>query len=274
MSVGFPARLSLFGAGKMGIAMLEGWLERGLPPGAVSVIEQAPSDRLKSLQAARGFALNPDLSSAKGAGVLVLAIKPQSLDAAAADLAFIAEEKTLVISILAGKTIANLQARMPAAKAFVRAMPNTPAAVGRGISGVAASPGVSAAQRHQTEQLLTAIGEVEWMADEGLIDAVTAVSGSGPAYVFYLVECLARAGAAAGLPEDSARRLARATIEGAGELLYQDSQTAPSTLRENVTSPGGTTAAALAVLMAGDGMQPLMTKAVAAAKRRGAELSG
>ena len=274
MSAAFPSRIVLFGAGKMGGAMLEGWLERGLPPDAVDVIEQYPSERIKALQARNGLRLNPELSAARAPEILILAIKPQSLDAAAADLAFLAQAGTLVISILAGKTIADLKARMPEAMAFIRAMPNTPAAVGRGITGAAVSTGVSAGQKQQAEQLLSAVGAVEWAADEALIDAVTAVSGSGPAYVFYLTECLARAGAAAGLPADMAMRLARATVEGAGELMYQDSETPPATLRENVTSPGGTTAAALEVLMAEGGLDPLMREAVAAAKRRAEELSG
>ena len=274
MSAAFPSRIVLFGAGKMGGAMLEGWLERGLPPDAVDVIEQYPSERIKALQARNGLRLNPELSAARAPEILILAIKPQSLDAAAADLAFLAQAGTLVISILAGKTIADLKARMPEAMAFIRAMPNTPAAVGRGITGAAVSSGVSAGQKQQAEQLLSAVGAVEWAADEALIDAVTAVSGSGPAYVFYLTECLARAGAAAGLPADMAMRLARATVEGAGELMYQDSETPPATLRENVTSPGGTTAAALEVLMAEGGLDPLMREAVAAAKRRAEELSG
>ena len=274
MTAAYPSPLVLFGAGKMGSAMLEGWLERGMPPQSIAVIEPFPSEKLRGLQAQRGFGLNPGLSSIRAPAVLVIAIKPQSLDAAAADLAFLATGSTLTISILAGKTIADLKARLPAARAFIRAMPNTPAAVGRGITGLAASPGVSAEQKQQTEQLLSAVGSVEWVADETLIDAVTAVSGSGPAYVFYLTECLARAGTAAGLPADVAQRLARATVEGAGELMYQDSETAPAVLRENVTSPGGTTAAALEVLMAAGGLDRLMREAVAAAKRRSGELSG
>jgi pyrroline-5-carboxylate reductase len=178
------------------------------------------------------------------------------------------------LSILAGKTIGDLRGRMPRARAAVRAMPNLPASIGRGATGAAASPEVSDAQRAMADTLLRAVGIVEWLPSEDLIDAVTAVSGSGPAYVFHLAECLAEAGVAAGLPPDLARRLARATVTGAGELLFQ-SDLAPETLRQNVTSPGGTTAAALEVLMGpSGGMKPLLREAVAAAKRRAEELAG
>jgi pyrroline-5-carboxylate reductase len=164
--------------------------------------------------------------------------------------------------------------RIPSARAVVRAMPNTPAAVGRGITGAYASPAVDEAQKAAAHALLSSVGQVEWVADEGLIDAVTALSGSGPAYVFLLVECMAAAGAAAGLPAETAMRLARATVEGSGELLHREAQTAADQLRRNVTSPGGTTAAALEVLMGPNGLAPLMDRAIAAAKRRAQELSG
>jgi pyrroline-5-carboxylate reductase len=178
-----------------------------------------------------------------------------------------------VVSILAGKRIGDLQARLPDASAIVRAMPNLPASVQRGVTGAAASPQVSKEQREIAHALLSGVGKVEWVETEDLIDAVTAVSGSGPAYVFHLTECLARAAEAEGLPPDLAARLARATVEGAGELMHR-SDLAPGALRENVTSPGGTTAAALSVLMAEDGLEALMRRAVAAARRRAAELSG
>ena len=214
---------------------------------------------MKALCVATGVTLN---GAPQQSDVVVLATKPQMLDSAAATLVPLVGPKSLVISILAGKTIANLQARLPHTQALVRAMPNTPAAVGRGITGVFATDAVGA------------IGRVEWVESEDQIDMVTAVSGSGPAYVFYLAECLAKAGEAAGLPAELAARLARATVEGAGELMFQEPQTVPSQLRINVTSPGGTTAAALEVLMADAGLAALMARAVAAAKRRAAELSG
>ena len=268
----FPSSTLLFGAGKMGGAMLEGWLAQGLPPASLTVIDPMPADALKALAAKHGFALNP--AAPKGPfAVIVLAIKPQMLEAAAPQLKGLYDASTLLVSVLAGKTMADLTGRLPGLAAVVRAMPNLPASVGRGVTGAAASASVSKDQRRLADTLLKGIGRVEWVEGENLIDAVTAVSGSGPAYVFHLVECLAAAGVAEGLPRPVAERLARATIEGAGELLFQ-SELSPETLRQNVTSPGGTTAAALTVLMAADGLQPLMTKAVAAARRRAEELSG
>ena len=267
-----PKTLALAGAGKMGGAMLAGWQALGLKGAGVCVIDPMPSPEMAALCAKGGFALNPAAPAAPE--VLVLAIKPQMLDAAAPALEALAGLDTLLISIIAGKTVANLRARFPRAGAIVRAMPNTPAAVGRGVTGAFASKGMTAAQKASADTLFAAIGGVVWVEDEGLIDAVTAVSGSGPAYVFYLTECLAEAGEAQGLPSDLAMRLARATVEGAGELMFRDAASAPAALRKNVTSPGGTTAAALEVLMAAGGLAPLMTRAVAAARRRAGELSG
>ncbi|MDQ4134731.1 MAG: pyrroline-5-carboxylate reductase [Pseudomonadota bacterium] len=268
-----PRTLVLVGAGKMGGAMLEGWLGVGLDPRGVTVIDPRVSDEMAELCRSKGIALSP-AEPAGSPDVLVLATKPQSLDDAAPGVDRILEPHTLVISILAGKTIGNLRARLPRARAVVRAMPNLPASIGRGATGAAASPEVSEEQRAVADTLLRCNGLVEWVGSEDLIDAVTAVSGSGPAYVFHLVECLAEAGVAAGLPADLAGRLARATIEGAGELLFR-SDLSPATLRQNVTSPGGTTAAALEVLMAErGGMRDLMREAVAAAKRRAEELAG
>jgi pyrroline-5-carboxylate reductase len=204
---------------------------------------------------------------------VVLAIKPQMLDAAAPALARLFGADSLLISILAGKTMANLGARLPA-RAIVRAMPNTPASIGRGITGAFASEATSPAQRAQADFLLGGVGAVEWVDSESLIDAVTAISGSGPAYVFHLVEALAQAGAALGLPDDLALRLARATVEGSGELLHLSPEITAEILRKNVTSPGGTTQAALDVLMAPEGLAALMARATAAAARRAGELSG
>ena len=264
----------LIGAGKMGFAMLQGWANLGLAGPNVVVLEPMPYPELTALCADRGIRLNPDENSLAEPQILVIAIKPQTLDAAAPRLAKLAGPDTLIVSILAGKSIGDLSARAPRAKAIVRAMPNTPAAIGRGVTGVAASPGVTEPQRALAQKLLSAVGSVEWVASEDLIDAVTAVSGSGSAYVFLLAECLAQAGEAAGLPADLAARLARATVEGAGELMYRSPETAPAQLRINVTSPGGTTQAALEVLMADNGMRPLMERAVAAANARAKTLSG
>ncbi len=269
-----PASITLVGAGKMGSAMLSGWLTMGMPGQAVTILEPFPHADLVATCTQYGIALNPPATALKPADVLILAIKPQMLDTAAPDLAPLVGSGTLIISILAGKRIADLAARLSGTSAFVRAMPNTPAAIGRGITGVAASASVTAPQRALTDALLGAVGAVEWLDSEALIDAVTAVSGSGPAYIFYLTETLAKAGEAAGLPADLAGRLARATVEGSGELMRLSPDLAPAKLRENVTSPGGTTAAALAVLMADNGLSPLMRDAVAAALRRAGELSG
>ncbi|ACL56361.1 pyrroline-5-carboxylate reductase [Methylobacterium nodulans] len=266
-----PASLVLVGAGKMGGAMLEGWLAGGLDGSRIAVVDPGASPDLTALCGRHGIALNPEGLTPPEA--LVLAIKPQGLEAASSAVAPLVGPDTLVVSVLAGKTVANLKARLPQARAVVRAMPNLPASIGRGATGAAASPETSERQRRMADALLSGIGLVEWLADESLIDAVTAVSGSGPAYVFLLAEALAEAGAAAGLPPDVAARLARQTVAGAGALLAE-SPLEPGILRQNVTSPGGTTAAALGVLMAAGGLPDLLRAAVAAAKSRSAELSG
>ena len=200
----------------------------------------------------------------------MIAVKPQSFREAGAALKSHVAPATLVVSIMAGTTIKSLQETVGGA--VVRAMPNTPAAIGRGITVAVADKGVSAAQRATADALLRATGAVEWVDDEKLMDAVTAVSGSGPAYIFLLAEELARAGVAAGLPEELAARLARETVAGSGELLHR-SDLAAAALRQNVTSPGGTTAAALEVLMGKDGLQQLMIRAIAAATARSKELA-
>ncbi len=258
----------LAGAGKMGGAMLSGWLAQGLAPGRIAVIEPAPSPEISAL-AAKGIRLNPSPEQAGKADTLVIAVKPQSFRDAVPALKAFTDPSALVVSIMAGTTIASLQ---QVADAVVRAMPNTPAAIGRGITVAVAASKVSASQRAVADALLRAIGSVEWVDDEGLMDAVTAVSGSGPAYVFLLAEELARAGVAAGLPVALAAKLARETVAGSGELLHR-SELDASALRQNVTSPGGTTAAALEVLMGAQGLQELMTRAVAAATRRSKELA-
>lgn len=270
----WPQSLALVGAGKMGGAMLRGWIAGGLAPSSVTLIDPSPSPEIIDFAAGHGIAVNPPAASRLAPEVLVLAIKPQMLDAAAPGIVALAGAQTLVLSIIAGKTIANLAARLPQARAFVRAMPNTPAAVGRGVTGAAAGASVTAHQRELTQALLSAVGQFAWLPDEGAIDAVTALSGSGPAYVFALAEALADAGAALGLPPEIAMRFARATLEGAGELMFREPETPASRLRENVTSPGGTTAAALAVLQAPDGLAPLMRRALAAAHKRAGELAG
>jgi pyrroline-5-carboxylate reductase len=261
----------LVGAGKMGGALLEGWIGLGVDPAGVTVIEPQPSPQIAAL-AARGLHLNPAASSVR-ADAVVIAVKPQTAPEALAGIGGFVAPDAVVISIMAGRTLGFLADALPAGAAIVRAMPNTPAAIGRGITVAVPNARVTPAQRDLAHRLLAATGAVEWIDDEGLMDAVTAVSGSGPAYVFLLAESLARAGEKAGLPAGLAASLARATVSGAGELLNRSTLDV-ATLRHNVTSPGGTTAAALDVLMAADGLDPVMERAVAAATRRGRELGG
>jgi pyrroline-5-carboxylate reductase len=267
----FSGLLVLVGAGKMGGALLEGWLRLGLDPRKLAVVEPHPLSHIAAL-ASRGVDFNPNAETLRGANVAVIAVKPQTAAEALAALAPHLSSSVLVISIMAGRTLRFLSSALPRAAAMVRAMPNTPAAIGRGIT-VAVPRKIDAAQRDLAHRLLGATGAVEWVEDEALMDAVTAVSGSGPAYVFLLAEALAQAGVAAGLPPGLAEKLARETVAGSGELLHQ-SRADAAVLRENVTSPGGTTAAALAVLMRPNGLTRLMTEAIAAATARSRELAG
>ncbi len=268
-------RLLLVGCGKMGGAMLSGWIERGRAAGDVTVIEPsaaaaaAARDRhgVRVLATADGVAGDPPPA------VVVFAVKPQGLPEIAPAYASLAGGATVFLSIAAGRPSGFFESALGEAAAVVRSMPNTPAAVGRGITAAYANGKVGPAQRSLCQGLLEAVGEVVWLDDEALMDAVTAVSGSGPAYVFLLIESLTEAGVAEGLPRAIAARLARATVAGAGELVRQSGEEA-SQLRINVTSPGGTTEAALGVLMADDGLSALMGRAVEAAARRSRELAG
>ncbi|MGE0628245.1 MAG: pyrroline-5-carboxylate reductase [Hyphomicrobiaceae bacterium] len=274
MTLQLDGRLVLVGAGKMGGAMLSGWLARGLAPDSVIAVDPAPPSEVATVLATHGIrreAAVPALDTPPA--VIVIAIKPQMMDQVFPQVAKIAGPGTLVISIAAGRTIASFEKHLPAGVAVIRTMPNTPAAIGRGITVCVANALTSGTQRATCESLLAAVGDVGWVEDEALIDAVTAVSGSGPAYVFLLAECMTAAGVAAGLDPQLAARLARATVSGAGELMRLSGED-PAQLRTNVTSPGGTTAAALSVLMAGDGLQPLLTKAILAARDRGRDLAG
>ena len=264
--------LVLVGAGKMGSALLAGWLDGGLDPKAVIVVDPSPPKDSASLLAATGVPAHAVPPAGIEARVVVLAVKPQIMADALPRLRSLVGKDTTVLSIAAGTTLASLEAGLGPV-AIVRSIPNTPAQVGRGITAAVANPRVDAGGRALVDRLLWAVGEVVWVTDEAMIDAVTAVSGSGPAYVFLLTECLAEAAVELGLSPEIAARLARATVEGAAELMHR-SDLAPAELRRNVTSPGGTTAAALAILMAEDGMAALMKEAVAAARRRSEELSG
>jgi pyrroline-5-carboxylate reductase len=262
----------LIGAGNMGGAMALGWIKSGIAPSSIIAADPNPPEHIGSRLAEAGIGFVGAAPEGVTAGVLFVAVKPQVMaDVLPAYRSLIGPE-TVVISVAAGKKLAFLEEHLGEA-AMVRAMPNTPAMIGRGITGAFANAKVTPAQHKLVDAMLQVSGPVEWVETEALIDAVTAVSGSGPAYVFYLVECMAEAGCKIGLPADLAMRLARATVSGAGELLHQ-LPGAPSELRKNVTSPGGTTAAALAVLTADDAMQPLFDAAIEAARDRAEQLAG
>jgi pyrroline-5-carboxylate reductase len=273
MALALDGDLILAGAGNMGGAMLTGWLASGLDPKRIVVQDPSPAPKIAELLREHGIACEPVITPRSAPpAVILVAVKPQAMDDVFPSLAKLAGSGTVVLSIAAGKTIASFERHLAKGSAVVRSIPNTPAAVGRGITVATPNAHVTARQKDACDSLLRAIGDVAWVDDEALIDPVTAVSGSGPAYVFYLTECLAEAGVKAGLPQELAQRLARWTVAGSGELLFRSDQGA-DVLRKNVTSPNGTTFAALQVLMADTGLQPLMTDAIAAATRRSRELA-
>ena len=270
-AISLPSVL-LIGCGRMGGALLSGWLENDLAERYI-VVEPAVGARQQTLSPHVSFLASPDLlDAAVRPAAAVIAVKPQVMVETLQHYRALAKAGTLFLSIAAGRTLGFLASQLGAETALVRAMPNTPAAIGHGISVACANAKVDPAGRARAEALLAAVGEVAWIEDETLMDAVTAVSGSGPAYVFLLIECLSMAGVEAGLPEPLAEKLARATVAGAGELARVSPKSA-SQLREAVASPGGTTRAALDVLMAKDGLEPLLKKAVIAATRRSRELA-
>ena len=258
--------LVLLGCGKMGTALLTGWLSAGVPPGSVWVIEPNPTDWLKGTRVHLNQGIPPSPA------VALLAVKPQMMGEALPSLQALGNGSTLFVSIAAGTTIASFEDALGTRTPIVRTMPNTPAMVGRGITAICRNSHVTDADFALARDLMAAVGQVVELSGENQIDAVTAVSGSGPAYVFHLIETMAAAGEAEGLPADVAMQLARATVCGAGELAFQSSETAAQ-LRINVTSPGGTTAAALGVLMDPEaGFPNLLRRAVKAAADRGGEL--
>lgn len=262
--------LLLVGRGKMGGAMLDGWLSSGIAGGGVFVVDPmaAEQDGVTLCESA------DDLPEGLAPEVVVFAVKPQQMDAMLADYARFAGPDCLFVSVAAGKTIAYFEATLGTQAAIVRAMPNTPAAIGQGITVACPNANATDAQAAMAEALLRAVGEAVSVDDEAMMDAVTALSGGGPAYTFLLIETMAKAGKAAGLPEDLAARLALVTVAGAGQLALSG-DTPPATLRENVTSPGGTTLEALKVLMRdGDGLPDRMVEAIAAATNRSRELGG
>jgi pyrroline-5-carboxylate reductase len=262
------ASIFLVGAGRMGGALLRGWLTSGFEEHNLAVREPHPSREIATLLADLRIADAPR----NAPDVIVLAVKPQIMTQVLTEVAADIGPETAVLSIAAGRTIASIAGQVPQNTGVVRAMPNLPAEAGRGIAALCANASVTPNQRDLCESLLRAVGEVVWIDDESLMDAITAVSGSGPAYVLYLVESLAKAAQEAGLPEQLAMKLARATVTGAGELLYR-SALEPAELRQNVTSPGGTTAAGLSILMHEQGLAAIIGEAVTAAAKRSRELS-
>lgn len=273
MTLALQRPLVLVGAGKMGGALLSGWLDKGLPPKQVFVRDPSPTPDVARLIAERGIPLNFSIAdlAARNPSVVLLAVKPQAMESVLPELRALVSPDTLFLSIAAGTSLLRLKELLGGDIAAVRAMPNTPAAIGRGITAAFANAQATAEQRVLASDLLAAVGEVGWVDSEPQIDAVTAISGSGPAYVFYMTECLAAAGEALGLAPELAMQLARATVSGSGEMLHQLPDEA-GVLRKNVTSPGGTTAAALDVLMGEGGLSPLMRRATAAARDRAREL--
>jgi len=268
--------LLLVGCGKMGGAMLEGWLEQGIPASSITIVEpnlEAANDFVARLGVNAVPSVDASIDRNYAPDVVVFAVKPQIMDQVLPPYRKLVKHAPVFLSIAAGRTLASFEAILGENAAIVRAMPNTPASVGRAITVGCPNPHVSEKQADQCKSLLAGVGDVEWVKDESLLDAVTALSGSGPAYIFLLTEAMTHAGCKAGLAPDLAARLARATVAGSGELLHQSILPA-STLRENVTSPGGTTAAALAVLMDDHGLEELMTNAIAAATQRSKELAG
>lgn len=259
--------LVLLGCGKMGSAMLAGWLENGLPATSVWVIDPRPSDWLK----ATGVNVNAKLPAAPG--IVLIAVKPQMMGEALPTLQSYGNGQTLFISVAAGTSIETFQNILGAETPIVRAMPNTPAAIGRGITALIGNNYASPKDLERAEGLLQAVGQTVQLDSEAQMDAVTGVSGSGPAYVFHLIETLAAAGEAQGLPAEMAMKLAKATVAGAGALA-EAAEEDPGQLRVNVTSPNGTTQAALEVLMdESEGFPALLKRAVAAAADRSRELA-
>ena len=272
MTLSLSGPLLLVGAGKMGGAMLEGWLDRGMSARQIFVQDPAPSADMVSAMRRRSIVFGEQPALPSEPAVIILAVKPQIMADVAPGIAPQIGACTVVLSVAAGQTLGNLETYMGRDKAIIRAMPNTPAAIRRGITVACANDHVTPSQKAACTALLEAVGEAAWIEDEGLMDAVTAVSGSGPAYIFLLAEMLAKAGIKAGLDEALARRLADVTVSGAGALIAV-SDDDPAQLRRNVTSPGGTTKAALDVLMAQDGLEALLSRAVEAAARRSRELA-
>lgn len=264
--------LCLVGAGNMGGAMLAGWIDSGIAAERLTIIDPKPGPKIAETLNKHGIRSVGAPPEHYQPDILVIAVKPQIMADLLPSLAPLAGSDTVSVSVAAGSPISLIERHLGNGS-VVRVMPNTPALLRRGISVACPNQAVTAGQKRQVTELLKAIGKVEWIEDEKQLDAVTAVSGSGPAYVFHLAECMTKAGEAEGLPHDLAEVLARETIAGAGEMLSQLDEDAAQ-LRKNVTSPNGTTAAALSVLMGEDALEDLVKRAIAKARRRSEELSG
>lgn len=264
-------KILLVGFGKMGGALLKGWSHS--PDLILSTFDPHNTDADYQTIDSIPLSLQGEGRGEGGFDVIILAVKPQVMADVASSIKHLVTPDTLILSIAAGKTISFFETIFGVGQPIIRVMPNTPALVGKGISVLCGNPAVTQTQKQTAMDLLAAVGHAEWMDDESLMDAVTAVSGSGPAYVFYLIEAMTAAGITAGLPAALAETLARQTVIGAAALTDKESETSAATLRQNVTSKGGTTEAALNILMSNDGLTDLMTRAIAAAKKRGEELA-
>ena len=269
----FEGSLLFVGAGKMGGAILAGLLEEGLDPGKIIVQDPSPPPDIADLLDKYDIIPAETVNEGVKLDVVVLAVKPQIFEAVLPSIHSCLAQGTLVLSIAAGKTLSNIEKHIGGNKPVIRAMPNTPASIGRGMSVLVANAFTTDEHKELATALFSAIGDTAWIENEADMDAVTALSGSGPAYIFLLTECMAEAGMELGLNEELAWQLARATVSGSGELIHL-SESSPTQLRENVTSPAGTTEAALKVLMDNDNLKALMKDALFAAKERSKELSG
>jgi pyrroline-5-carboxylate reductase len=261
----------LVGGGNMGGAMAGGWISNGVAPESITLVDPILPDAMAGLVDTYNIRHETSAEDLDPPDVLVIAVKPQIMEQVLVSVKHLAGPETVVISVAAGKTLAFMEEHLGSRK-LVRALPNTPSLVRRGITVACAGPEVSQKQINHATRLFESTGSIEWIDDEALMDAVTAVSGSGPAYVFHLVEAMTEAAVSVGLPDELAGKLALETVAGAGELMMRSDQT-PTRLRENVTSPGGTTQAALNILMGEGGFNDLMLRAITAAEQRGKELS-
>lgn len=262
------SNIVLIGCGQMGSALLKGWIVANMPA-KFSVIEP---HAISFEQPEHFTSIESAASALASAHAIILAVKPQTMGTVCAALSTHIQPQSLILSIAAGYSLERLSSSFDTKQPVIRSMPNTPAAIGKSMSVAIANTFVTPAQKMLATQLLETAGTLEWISDESLLDAVTALSGSGPAYVFLLIEILAKAGESSGLPADLAIKLACQTVIGAAALAEHTPEKSAQTLRENVTSPGGTTAAALEILMNGD-LQTLFDNALAAATRRSRELN-